>query len=120
MTNALFPEAQMEVGEISRKIERGKQTTRHTEIHRIEEDTYFLDTPGFSSLYLEEIDYEQLPLYYPEFQEHFGQCRFQGCMHLSEPDCAVKAAVEAGEIHRSRYDNYVLLAKELKDRKKKY
>ena len=111
----------MEVGEVSRKIDRGKHTTRHTELivlPDMQQDSYFLDTPGFSSLYLQGIAYEELRDYFYEFQEYEPGCRFQGCMHLSEPDCAVKEAVEKGEIHPSRYENYTLLAQELKQAKK--
>ena len=80
--------------------------------------TYFLDTPGFSSLFLQGIEYEELRDYFCEFDAYEPKCRFQGCMHMSEPDCAVKAALEAGKIARSRYDNYVLLANELKNKRK--
>ena len=117
LTNFLSPQETMETGEVSR-IRRGRHTTRHTQLIWIGPDTYFLDTPGFSSLYLQDIEYEQLPDYYPEFEQLKEKCRFQGCMHLSEPDCAVKEAVEAGQIHPVRYENYRLLAKELKERKK--
>src|SRR5699024_5792190 len=107
-----------EVGEVSRKIDRGRHTTRHTELIVLRENTYFLDTPGFSSLYLQGIGYEELRDFFYEFREFEPYCRFQGCMHLSEPDCAVKKAVEEGKISSSRYDNYALLAEELKNRKK--
>ena len=121
LTNVLQPKIQMEVGEVSRKIDRGKHTTRHTELivlPDMKQDSYFLDTPGFSSLYLQGIAYEELRDYFYEFQKYEPECRFQGCMHLSEPDCAVKEAVEKGEIHSSRYENYALLAQELKQAKK--
>lgn len=118
LTNILQPEVQMEVGEVSRKIDRGRHTTRHTELIVLRENTYFLDTPGFSSLYLQGIGYEELRDFFYEFREFEPYCRFQGCMHLSEPDCAVKKAVEEGKISSSRYDNYALLAEELKNRKK--
>ncbi len=117
LTNILAPQADMETGEVSR-IQRGRHTTRHTELIWIGPDTFFLDTPGFSSLYLQDLAYEELPAYYPEFTSLAGNCRFQGCMHLSEPDCAVKEALEAGKISPVRYENYRLLAQELKDRKK--
>lgn len=118
LTNALQPDIRMEVGEVSRKIDRGKHTTRHTELIVLRENTYFLDTPGFSSLYLKGIAYEELRDYFYEFVPYEPYCRFQGCMHLSEPDCAVKEALEKEEISRSRYGNYVLLAQELKNIKK--
>lgn len=118
LTNALQPDVRMEVGDVSRKIDRGKHTTRHTELIVLRKDTYFLDTPGFSSLYLQGIEYEELPEYYEEFAQYEPQCRFQGCMHISEPDCGVKNALEDGLISRERYENYVLLARELKEKKK--
>lgn len=127
LTNVLQSEIQMEVGEVSRKIDRGRHTTRHTELMvlpRMEHTdeggaaSYFLDTPGFSSLYLQDIAYEELRDYFPEFAAYEPYCRFQGCMHISEPDCAVKEALQEGKIHASRYENYTLLAEELKNKKK--
>ena len=118
LTNALQSGIRMEVGEVSRKIDRGRHTTRHTELIVLREHTYFLDTPGFSSLYLPDMEKEELKDYFPEFAPYEGRCRFQGCMHISEPDCAVKEALGAGRIARSRYENYVLLAQELGSRKK--
>ncbi|MCD8337931.1 MAG: ribosome small subunit-dependent GTPase A [Lachnospiraceae bacterium] len=131
LTNCFLPEERMEVGEISRKIDRGKHTTRHTELLVLKPyatkehseksfhgNSYILDTPGFSSLYLQDIEYEELKDYFYEFAPCEPNCRFQGCMHLKEPDCAVKEAVEQGKIHRARYESYVLLAEELKERRK--
>ncbi|MCR4789308.1 MAG: ribosome small subunit-dependent GTPase A [Lachnospiraceae bacterium] len=118
IVNALYPQAKMETGEISRKIERGKHTTRHAELFAISPDTYIMDTPGFTSLYLSGIEKEKLKYYYPEFEPYEGNCRFNGCMHLSEPDCAVKDAVDEGIINRIRYDNYCSLYRELKDSQK--
>lgn len=118
LTNYLQPEASMEVGVVSKKIDRGKHTTRHTELIWIKQDTYFLDTPGFSSLYLQNIEREELRNYFPEFLPFEEQCRFQGCMHLSEPDCGVKAALAEGKIHASRYENYKLFEEELKNQRR--
>ncbi len=118
LTNALQPEARMEVGEVSRKIDRGRHTTRHTELIVLWGDTYFLDTPGFSSLYLTGISSQELWRYFHEFRRYEPYCRFQGCMHASEPDCGVKEALEAGEISRVRYENYLQLLEELKSAKK--
>lgn len=118
LTNALQPHVQMEVGEVSRKIDRGRHTTRHTELIVLRRDTYFLDTPGFSSLYLTGIPYEELWSYFYEFRKYEPYCRFQGCMHNSEPDCAVKEALQSGEISRVRYENYLQLLEELKSVKK--
>lgn len=108
----------METGKVSEKIGRGRHTTRHTELFFLEEDTFFLDTPGFSSLELPEISCEELRFYYPDFLRLEGGCRFQGCVHGREPDCAIKKAVEEGAIARERYENYLLLYEELKARKR--
>lgn len=113
LTNTLYPQAGMVTGAISDKIRRGRNTTRHTQLFAIGDDTYWMDTPGFSSLYVDKMDPEELKDYYPEFEPYFGQCRFNGCNHISEPDCAVKRAVEAGEISRDRYEGYRHLFEEL-------
>ena len=113
LTNLLQPEAAMETGSISEKIKRGRHTTRHSELFSIGNDTYLMDTPGFSTLYLEGWEKEDLKYYYPEFEAYFEHCRFNGCNHLSEPDCAVKEAVAAGEISSERYENYKLFYEEL-------
>lgn len=118
LTNLLQPKAQMETGEISRKLERGKHTTRHSELFYVCEDTYVMDTPGFSSVRLPQMQYEALKGYFPEFSEYEDECRFQGCMHASEPGCRVKEALLQGKISRIRYDNYILLLEELKNSKK--
>lgn len=86
----------MQTGAVSEKIERGRHTTRHTELMWVEEDTYILDTPGFSSIELFGIEKEELGDYFPEIAAHAGDCRFRGCAHLAEPDCAVKEAVDNG------------------------
>ncbi len=118
LTNLLQTGVKMEVGEVSRKIDRGRHTTRHTQLLTLGKNTYFLDTPGFSSLYLKGIDYEDLKGYFPEFLPYEGSCRFQGCLHLKEPDCRVKQAVAEGKLHPSRYESYVMLAEELREQKK--
>ena len=116
--NALYPEAHMETGEISRKIERGKHTTRHAQLFALSDDTFIMDTPGFTSLSLEDMEKEDLQGCYPEFTVFEKNCRFGGCAHISEPVCGVKDALEDGKISRVRYDNYVMLYEELKNRKK--
>lgn len=118
LINLLQPKANMEIGAISKKIARGKNTTRHSEIIPVTEDTFIMDTPGFSTLDIPGFEKEDLWRYYPEFREYEPECRFQGCAHISEPDCGVKHAVEAGRIHQTRYDNYVQFYKELKDIRK--
>lgn len=108
----------METGVVSEKIKRGKHTTRHSEFIRVKEDTYILDTPGFSSLTIEEVEAEELKAYFPEFEKYEGTCRFRGCVHENEPDCMVKQAVRNGEISKQRYEDYLLLYRELKAVKK--
>lgn len=118
LTNALYPQAEMETGEISKKIQRGRHTTRHSELFWIGEDTYMMDTPGFSSLYVEDLEPEELKNYFPEFAPFEDQCRFLGCVHVGERECGVKEAVEAGKIAGSRYDNYFLMYQELKNKRR--
>lgn len=108
----------METGEISQKIDRGKHTTRHSQLLAIGEETYIMDTPGFSSLSLFDMEKEELTSYYPEFAQFEPMCRFGGCAHIDEPVCGVKEALAEGKISRERYDNYVLLYRELKERRK--
>lgn len=108
----------METGAVSRKIERGKHTTRHTELIAISADTYILDTPGFSSLGLFDLEKEELAVFYPEFIPYEQNCRFGGCSHISEPVCGIKKALEEGKISRLRYANYCQLYDELKNRRK--
>ena len=118
LINILQPDAKMETGSISEKIERGKHTTRHSELIWIEDDTYIMDTPGFSSLYTNDFEKEELKFYFTEFAPFEGQCRFQGCDHVHEPGCAVKEALEEGEIHPVRYENYLEMYKELKEKRR--
>lgn len=116
--NCLQSDITMETGTISEKIERGKHTTRHSEIIPVSHDTYIMDTPGFSSMDVPRFEKENLWTCYPEFVRYEPYCRFIGCSHINEPDCGVKAAVEDGEISPVRYENYKLLYEELKNRHK--
>ena len=118
LINILQPGAKMETGSISEKIERGKHTTRHSELIWIEDDTYIMDTPGFSSLYTNDFEKEELKFYFTEFATFEGQCRFQGCDHVHEPGCAVKDALEEGKIHPVRYENYLEMYQELKEKRR--
>lgn len=118
LTNAVQQEVCMETGDISRKLNRGKHTTRHSQMIPLGADTWFVDTPGFSSLYVPDMEKEELREYYPEFRAYEGCCRFQGCTHTHEPGCAVKDALDAAVIDRQRYDGYLELYGELKDRRK--
>ena len=118
LINLLHPQAAMETGSISEKIQRGKHTTRHSELFALDEESFICDTPGFSSVYLPELEKEELKEYMPEFSEYASFCRFQGCVHIHEPDCAVNEAYEAGKISPVRYENYKLLYEELKNRRR--
>ncbi|WP_352397135.1 ribosome small subunit-dependent GTPase A [[Clostridium] aminophilum] len=118
LTNHLQPEAAMEIGELSRKISRGKNTTRHSELFFVKDGTFVCDTPGFSSIYVDGIEARDLQAYYPEFAEHEDGCRFLGCVHVGERECGVKDAVAAGTIAASRYENYLLIYEELKNKRR--
>ncbi len=116
--NLLQPDAGMETGDISEKIARGKHTTRHSQLIHIEGQTYIVDTPGFSSMYLLGMGHQELKSYFKEFGEYEGYCRFLGCSHVHEPGCRVKEALGEGNISPVRYENYVMLYEELKHMKK--
>ncbi len=116
--NLFNPMAGAKTGEISEKIKRGKHTTRHSELMWIKEDTYIMDTPGFSSLYVNDMEEQELKNYYNEFIPCQRNCRFNGCAHINEPDCGVKLAIEQGKISSLRYDNYVQLYHEIKDKRR--
>ena len=118
LINKLQSDVNMETGSISEKIERGKHTTRHTEFIPMGEDTFIMDTPGFSSLAVFDMEKEELEQFYPEFDEYRDTCRFNGCSHTHEPGCGVKEALEEGKISKERYENYKLIYDELKNRKK--
>ncbi len=113
ITNLVFPDAEMQTGSVSEKIRRGKHTTRHAQLFAVNEDTYIMDTPGFSTIWLTQLEKEDVKMYFPEFLPYFRDCRFGGCNHLKEPDCAVKAALSEGEISRRRYDSYVNIYEEI-------
>lgn len=142
LTNLIQPMAAMEIGKISEKIQRGKHTTRHAELFYVESpprftqgksvespprfdqgksvetDTYLMDTPGFSSMYMEDVEAAELKDFFPEFAEFTAACKFLGCVHIGETVCGVKAAVADGRISASRYENYKLLYQELKDKRR--
>ena len=110
--NRLAPELKLATGEVSEKLGRGRHTTRHVELYDLGEDTYVADTPGFSSFDTDQMDVilkENLQYAFPDFGKYLGKCRFDDCSHRREPDCAVRAAWEAGEIEKTRYDSYLKL-----------
>lgn len=106
LINALANRNHMETGAISEKLGRGKHTTRHSELIEVN-DGYIVDTPGFSTLEVNFIEKDELKYAFPEFREYNDLCRFRGCNHYKEPDCAVKNAVENKKINQPRYDFYI-------------
>ena len=116
--NALDPAFSLPVGEVSQALGRGRHTTRHVEMFSLGEDTYVIDTPGFSSFDTEELNLElkrRLPETFPEFAPYVDDCRFVGCRHTKEKGCAVLQAIKEGKIPRSRHASYLRLAEELKN-----
>lgn len=118
LVNMLQSAHQMETGDISHKIERGKNTTRHSQLIPIDHETFIMDTPGFSSLDTPGMEKEDLWRCYPEFIPYEKNCRFIGCSHITEPDCGVKHALQEGLISQNRYDNYCLIYEEMKNIRK--
>ena len=119
--NALYPDINVSTGEISEKIGRGRHTTRHVELFKVDDEGgYIADTPGFSSFDVERMDLvfrAHLQGGFIDFKPFIPSCRYKGCAHINEQDCAVKQAVKDGQIERSRYDNYVTLYNSMKDYK---
>ena len=112
MLNALCPELALATGQVSEKLGRGRHTTRHVQLYALDADTYVADTPGFSSFDTEQMDVllkENLQYTFPDFAPYLGECQFHDCSHRSEPGCAVRAAVEAGEVEKTRYESYLRL-----------
>ena len=110
--NRLSPELKLATGEVSEKLGRGRHTTRHVELFDLGEDTYVVDTPGFSSFDTDQMDVilkENLQYAFPDFASYVGRCQFHDCTHRREPGCAVTAALAAGEIEPTRYDSYLKL-----------
>ncbi|MBM7362884.1 ribosome biogenesis GTPase [Priestia taiwanensis] len=119
LLNALRPELELKTNDISSHLGRGKHTTRHVELIEIG-NGLVADTPGFSSLDFIGIEAEDLSFCFPEIREYSVNCKFRGCLHVAEPKCAVKEAVESGEIKKYRYDHYLTFLEEIKDRKPRY
>lgn len=119
LLNMLVPDLNLKTGEISEALGRGKHTTRHVELVEVA-GGLIADTPGFSSLDFDHIDKEELSSNFIEFDRLSQACKFRGCLHVKEPKCAVKTAVENGEVAKSRYDNYLQFLQEIMDRKPRY
>ncbi len=117
LLNRIFPNLGLETGEVSDKLGRGRHTTRHVELFKVN-DGYVADTPGFSSLDIERtmpLTKEQLPFVFPEFEEYFGQCKFTSCTHTVEKGCAVLEAAEKGKVQKTRLESYRYIFNEVKD-----
>ncbi len=120
LLNALRPELELKTSGISQHLGRGKHTTRHVELIKIGSSGLVADTPGFSSLEFSEIEPAELNYCFPDFARISEDCKFRECLHVSEPKCAVKAAVEEGKIPEYRYQHYKDFLQEIKDRKPRY
>ena len=114
LINKAFPGLELNTGEISEKIQRGKHTTRHAELIQITEKSYIVDSPGFTSLYLTHIPSEKLQYHFREFLPFVHACYYNGCVHINEPDCAVKEQIGKA-IHPMRYERYVTIYHERKE-----
>ena len=113
--NIILKHWYMETGEVSERIQRGKHTTRHVQLFELEGGGFVMDTPGFSTIDISDISHDSLDDFYPEFSKCEGECRFKGCSHIKEPDCAVKDLVVKGMMDQERYNRYVALYNSIKD-----
>ncbi len=116
--NKLRPDIQLETGSLSRKNQRGRHTTRHVELINLPHGGMIVDTPGFSQMELMDFDPIELQDSYPDFQDYRYECRFNGCLHVTEPDCMVREKAEDGTISKGRYDRYIILVEEIKENRR--
>lgn len=116
LLNCLIPHAEAETGSISHKSKRGKHTTRHSELFDLGDGIMLFDTPGFTSFDILEADAEELQHLYPDIAPYAGQCKYDNCRHIKEPDCAVRAAVESGTISQQRYESYKTQLAEIQEK----
>ncbi len=116
--NRLQTRYMVETGNISEKTKRGKHTTRHVELFETDTGAYVFDTPGFTSFDVLEAEEDELHFLYPEMSPYIGNCRYDDCRHIKEPDCSVRDAVSQGKIHESRYQSYINQFKEIQERRK--
>ncbi len=119
LINSLFNSYITLEGEISQKNKRGKNTTTSTKLYKLEEDTYIADTPGFSTFSIEEISYRDLDKYYKEFKEYIINCEYIGCTHIKEENCGIKEAVLNSSINKKRYERYIKIYEELKNKEER-
>jgi ribosome biogenesis GTPase len=118
LLNAVQPSLKLKTGQISKKVKRGKHTTRHAELLGLDTGGFVVDTPGFSSLMLNHISKDQLQYYFPEFEPYIQSCKFTGCSHIHEPNCVVKEKVEEEVINKNRYERYIKLYEQLEDKRR--
>lgn len=114
LINSMYPHFSLETGSISEKIQRGRHTTRHSELYQINNTTWIMDTPGFSTLSVDYLEDEEVRDYFRDFVSVQSECRFLSCLHLQEPGCGVKKAVKNEQIHSNRYQNYVKIIQEIR------
>ncbi|QGT99610.1 Ribosome small subunit biogenesis RbfA-release protein RsgA [Candidatus Syntrophocurvum alkaliphilum] len=120
LLNAIIEGLEVKTQEVSKKIGRGKHTTRHVELYSIKSGGWIADTPGFSVLDMPKIKREQLALYFPDFQKYIDNCKFNNCLHAKEKECGVKQAVERNLISSIRYDNYIAMLEEVIENERCY
>ncbi len=113
LLNAIEPQFAFQTGEVSDKIKRGRHTTRHASLFALDDQSFIMDTPGFSAIDFDGISLERLPSLYPEFLTYEEGCKFSPCYHEHEPICGIKQALEAGLIDQSRYDSYLVIRSEI-------
>ncbi|HZJ77151.1 MAG TPA: ribosome small subunit-dependent GTPase A [Oscillospiraceae bacterium] len=114
LLNCIYPDLRLETGKVSLKTGRGRHITRYTKLINVGENSWVVDTAGFSSLAIDFIDEEDLHYYFPEFISYINSCRFNSCKHINEPGCAVKGAIESGIIPQQRYNSYIQLIDEIR------
>jgi ribosome biogenesis GTPase len=119
LLNAINPGLKLRVGEISERLQRGKHTTTYTELLKFDFGGFVADTPGFAAFEVYDFEPEQLQDFFVEFSEHSMYCGFNDCVHINEPHCAVKEALENGEISQSRYNNYIKIYNEVEEYNKR-
>lgn len=120
LMNALVPSLQLETAEVSDRLGRGRHTTRHVELIPLRGDGVVADTPGFSQLDVTLMEAEDLTYAFKEFVPFAEQCKFRGCLHIHEPQCAVVMAMEAGDIARSRYEHYRMFIDDINNQERRY
>ncbi len=118
MINSIYPDLNLRTREISKKVAKGMHTTTFVEMHPLPHDGYIIDTPGIKEFGLTDMVPEEVSGYFPEMRELLDNCQFNDCLHMKEPGCAVKEAVENGEISEERYHNYLSILQNLQEETK--